>query len=225
MAPMKFRLTSPYGAMEEIRDGRPHTGIDLAMPEGTTLRSVADGIVERVTELGSLGKGVIIHTEDGLHFVYGHMSKVSVKVGQQVDAGQLIGLSGNTGHSTGPHLHFGMARHGEWIDPTPLADTIAEMSGGPDRAWWDIRGKIADQISESIDGAKEAAKEAVQEQIYIFLQAAGEVVLELTYAVTLIGCAALIILKVAGYKDGYRHAGVLFVVNVMLRLVMGGAMQ
>ena len=117
---MKFRVTSPYGAWEEIRE-HPHTGIDLAMPEGTPLRSIADAVVERVVDYGSynIGKGVILRLPDGKEVIYGHMSKVTVYPGQHVSGGQLIGYSGNTGHSTGPHLHFGMKEDGHFIDPTP----------------------------------------------------------------------------------------------------------
>lgn len=148
---MKFRLSSPYGELSQVRDMQPHHGIDFAMPEGTTLRSVADGVVERVIDLGkdNVGKGVFIRHEDGSLSIYGHMSDIDVTEGQTVHAGDVIGLSGNTGHSTAPHLHFGLKdADGEWVDPTPIADEVAGTMGDMKGAltgvadWFKERGKV-----------------------------------------------------------------------------------
>jgi hypothetical protein len=102
------------------------------MPENTALRSIADGVVERVVDFGNtnIGKGVMIRHDDGTVAIYGHLNEVDVKPGQHVDAGDVIGLSGNTGHSTGPHLHFGlMDAQGNFIDPTPISEKVADMQG------------------------------------------------------------------------------------------------
>lgn len=130
---MKFRLSSEYNELSLVRGNEPHHGIDFAMPEGTTLRSVADGVVESVVDYGSknLGKGVMIRNEDGTVSIYGHLSEVDVSKGDVLNAGDAIGLSGNTGNSTGPHLHFGMKDSaGEWVDPTPIADRVVSLQGG-----------------------------------------------------------------------------------------------
>jgi murein DD-endopeptidase MepM/ murein hydrolase activator NlpD len=129
---MKFRVSSPYGELAEVRDNVPHHGIDFAMPEGTALRSFSDGVVERVVNFGhnNLGKGVFIRNDDGTESIYGHMSEIDVKAGQHLHSGDVIGLSGNTGNSTGPHLHYGMQdAHGAWLDPTPIADKVANIQG------------------------------------------------------------------------------------------------
>lgn len=129
---MKFKLSSEFGVMEQIRNGKPHTGIDLQMPEGTELRSIGEAIVERVVDYGSqnIGKGVILRLEDGTTAIYGHMSGIKVKVGQILKEGETIGWSGNTGHSTGPHLHFGLKdATGNFVDPTPLASHLDSLSG------------------------------------------------------------------------------------------------
>jgi len=129
---MKFRLSSEYGVLEQIRNNRPHTGIDLAMPEGTELRSIGEAVVERVVDYGSanIGKGVILRLEDGSRAIYGHMSDIKVKAGQILREGESIGFSGNTGHSTGAHLHFGLKdANGHFVDPTPLASKIDSLSG------------------------------------------------------------------------------------------------
>lgn len=129
---MKFRLSSEYGELSEVRGNAPHHGIDFAMPEGTTLHSVSNGVVERVVDLGgdNLGKGVFVRNSDGTESIYGHMSAIDVKAGQHLNAGDIIGLSGNTGNSTGPHLHFGMKdASGQWLDPTPIAEKVANAQG------------------------------------------------------------------------------------------------
>ncbi len=129
---MKFQITGPYGELAEVRNNVPHHGVDLAMPEGTPLRSIADGVVENVLDLGkdNLGKGVIIKFEDGTTGIYGHMSDIDVKVGDVIKEGEMIGLSGNSGFSTGPHLHFGLKEEaGNWTDPTPLVEKVDALSG------------------------------------------------------------------------------------------------
>lgn len=229
MGPMKFRLSSPFGVLEEIRDGRVHTGIDLAMPEGTQLRSVVEGIAD-VVDYGStnIGKGVIIQTEDGMRFIYGHLSKIAVKDGERVSVGEYIGNSGATGHSHGAHLHFGIKQHGEYIDPTPLAERVAGMSG--QQPWYkdplrQLRDKISGEVHEAVDQAKHEAIDSMKEHIIEFIQALGGVFLEYSSAVTLIGTALLIILRIAGLQQGYRWAGILFTVNALLRLIWGGVLR
>lgn len=113
-------VTSPYGAMEEGLRTAPHTGIDYAVPEGTELHAPVDGIVTAVRDYGdvNLGKAVFVKMEDGNQYVLGHLSEVKVEVGDMVETGDLIALSGNTGNSTGPHLHFGAYNEvGQPIDP------------------------------------------------------------------------------------------------------------
>jgi murein DD-endopeptidase MepM/ murein hydrolase activator NlpD len=129
---VKFRLSSEYGELSEVRNMVPHHGIDLAMPTGTELRSVMDGVVEKVVDYGgnNLGKGVFIRNDDGTLSIYGHMSKIQVKAGEHLTAGESIGFSGNTGHSTAAHLHYGMKdAAGQWLDPSPAAEKVSNMQG------------------------------------------------------------------------------------------------
>jgi hypothetical protein len=127
---MKFRLSSEYGELSPVRD-HVHRGIDLAMPEGTPLNSLFSGVVERIVNTeGSLGKGVIVRFTDGSHGIYGHLSQINVKEGALIKAGEIIGLSGNTGHSTGPHLHFSLKENGHFVDPTQYADKLAGEQHG-----------------------------------------------------------------------------------------------
>jgi len=230
---MKFRISSEYGILEEIRNGRVHKGLDFAMPSGTELRTVADGIVTRVVDYGSdsLGKGVFIRTEDGHTHIFGHMQDISVRAGQKLKEGDLIGLSGNSGHSTGAHLHFGIKNNaGEFLDPTPLAEKVATFSGDVGDVtsqWFAMKGPLIQGIEIAKQGGikeqiVEGSKEYFMDMILAFLQAIGEVALDLIYSITLVGGGVLIILKVAGYKDGYRWAGILFVINILIKRIFGG---
>ena len=91
---MIVRITSRYGEVSQLHP-TGHKGVDIALNEGTPLRSVSDGIVERVVDLGSenIGKGVIIRYDDNTQAIYGHMSDIKVKVGEMVSDGQIIGYS------------------------------------------------------------------------------------------------------------------------------------
>lgn len=225
--PMKFRVTSEYGVLEEIRNGRVHHGIDLAMPRGTELHSIAEGTVERVVNYGSenLGNGVFILSEDGGIHVYGHLDQVIVHRGDHVDAGELLGLSGSTGHSSGPHLHFGLIKDGHFTDPSSLVDAVQHYSGeiaGP--GIFKVKGPATWIAEKAIDGSlKEHVKSNIQEHIQAFLVDAGEVLFELSYAIGLIGCATLIILGAMGLKDGYRWSGLTFGACALIRLLLGGS--
>lgn len=128
---MKFVLTGKYMEIADIRGGQPHTGIDLAMPSNTILRSIKDGYVEKILHNNKIGNGIVIKDADGNSYIYGHLNKVEVQgPGQHVYAGQEIGLSGSTGNSSGPHLHFAIKdSHGQFVDPTPMGEHVANISG------------------------------------------------------------------------------------------------
>ncbi|MFE9846357.1 MULTISPECIES: M23 family metallopeptidase [Streptomyces] len=97
-----------------------HTGIDFHAASGTTVHAVGAGTVVESGNGGAYGNNVVIKHNDGTYTQYGHMSSLSVSVGQEVTAGQQIGLSGSTGNSSGPHLHFEARtgpQYGSDIDP------------------------------------------------------------------------------------------------------------
>ncbi|MEV0410744.1 LysM peptidoglycan-binding domain-containing M23 family metallopeptidase [Streptomyces sp. NPDC050448] len=97
-----------------------HTGVDFIASSGTTVRAVGAGTVVSAGWGGAYGNEVVIRHADGKYSQYGHLSQLSVSVGQSVTAGQTIGLSGSTGNSTGPHLHFEIRTgpsYGSDIDP------------------------------------------------------------------------------------------------------------
>lgn len=127
---MKIRITSRYGETDFMHPNG-HTGIDIALNEGTPLRSVMDGVVEKIVDYGphNIGKGIIVKFEDGTTGIYGHLSEVTAKQGELLHAGEIIGFSGNTGRSTGPHLHFGLKENGEFVDPSGVALKKVEHDG------------------------------------------------------------------------------------------------
>ena len=114
-------VTSHYGYRPQF--GRTHKGVDLRSAIGDTVYSAFSGRV-RLTrfERGGYGFYVIVRHENGLETVYGHLSRFLVKPDQYVKAGQPIALSGNTGRSTGPHLHFETRFMGYAINPEAIFD-------------------------------------------------------------------------------------------------------
>lgn len=114
--PLEGTLTSGFG----YRWGRMHEGIDISVPEGTPIRAAADGTVilmQSEYESGGYGNYTCIDHGGGLSTCYAHQSSFATSVGAQVSQGDVIGLSGNTGHSTGPHLHFEVRINGTATDP------------------------------------------------------------------------------------------------------------
>jgi murein DD-endopeptidase MepM/ murein hydrolase activator NlpD len=127
-----FRITEPFGAVNSIHT-IAHTGIDLATFGGTPLPSVSDGIVEKVYHLGTchtcnIGNGIKIETPEGSEIIYGHLSKTFVNEGQHIHIGQIIGETGNSGNSTGFHLHLGEKINGHFVDPSHYVDILQQLA-------------------------------------------------------------------------------------------------
>lgn len=108
-----FRFTSGYGQ----RWGRAHQGIDMAGPVGTPIFATGDGVVTYAGWQRGYGNLIKIQHELGTETRYGHLSKIRVKVGQKVSRNSLIGDMGNTGRSTGPHLHYEVRVDGKAVNP------------------------------------------------------------------------------------------------------------
>lgn len=108
-----FRYTSGFGR----RWGRAHEGIDMAGPVGTPIHATGDGVVIHAGRQGAYGNLIKVQHELGVETRYGHLSRIRVKVGQRVSQGELIGDMGNTGRSTGPHLHYEVRMKGRAVDP------------------------------------------------------------------------------------------------------------
>lgn len=111
--PTSGRISSRYGQ----RDGRLHAGIDISKPVGSTVKASASGTVTRAGNAGTYGILVEINHGNGWVTRYAHNSKVLVRAGDKVTKGQAIALSGNTGRSTGPHVHFEIRYNGSAKNP------------------------------------------------------------------------------------------------------------
>lgn len=110
------------------RWGRQHQGIDIGCPEGTPVLAAADGTVILSQYSNSAGYYIMIDHGDCIT-VYMHNSQLKVVVGETVVAGQVISLSGNTGNSTGPHLHFGVSVNNSYVDPAPYLGIPSNFEG------------------------------------------------------------------------------------------------
>lgn len=123
-----FRVTANYGEIDNVHTVG-HTGIDLAMKCGTPLPSVSDGQVINVYHMGkfNVGNAVKVENSDETQVIYGHMQSVDVNVGDHVHIGQIIGKSGNTGNSTGCHLHLGEKLHNHFVNPQHFADIMQQL--------------------------------------------------------------------------------------------------
>jgi len=139
-----YQITQSFG--EKITDSNGHSGIDYALPLGTPVLAAADGIVEKAgVDNTGYGNVIIIRhfRTDGT--VYAHLRNWAVQVGQKVKAGEIIGYSGNTGNSTGPHLHFEYRmKFDDWKSATDPADFLidrpAEKSepAAPSTGWAEV---------------------------------------------------------------------------------------
>ena len=119
------RITSNYGYRASF--GRQHKGLDIKVYIGDTIRAAFSGKVRIVNyERRGYGKYLVIRHPNGLETIYGHLSKHLVKENQIVHAGEPIGLGGNTGRSTGSHLHFETRFLGQAINPAEMFDFVAQ---------------------------------------------------------------------------------------------------
>lgn len=116
--PAKGCINSPYG----WRWGRAHRGVDINLKTGDPIYAAFGGVVRVACSMGGYGNVIVVRHYNGLETVYGHLSKIKVKPRQIVKAGDVIGLGGSTGHSTGPHLHFEVRFQYETFDPEWILD-------------------------------------------------------------------------------------------------------
>ena len=118
--PIKYTaFTSPYGWRTHPIYGTKkfHYGVDLAAPTGTPIYATRSGTVDTAAFHSSMGYYVQINHGDGYKSIYMHMTRYTVKAGQHVGQGEVIGYCGSTGASTGPHLHFGISKNGSYVNP------------------------------------------------------------------------------------------------------------
>jgi murein DD-endopeptidase MepM/ murein hydrolase activator NlpD len=123
--PVGGQLTSPFGERGHVMGGggaQFHAGIDVSVPPGTPVQAAQEGTVAFAGYNGAYGKVVKLDHPHGFSTLYAHNSRLLVYVGQTIAAGQVICLSGSSGRSTGPHLHFEVHKDGWPVDPLPYLE-------------------------------------------------------------------------------------------------------
>jgi murein DD-endopeptidase MepM/ murein hydrolase activator NlpD len=153
-SPLRFsRITSGFTRrrMHPIL-GRvtAHLGVDYAAPVGTPVSASADGVVITAGWHGGFGNTVRLRHANGYQTLYGHLSRLRVRVGQRVAQGDVLGSVGSTGLSTGPHLDYRMARNGAWLNPLTAQLPPAEPLAEDERAAF---VQVRDRVLALLDGA------------------------------------------------------------------------
>lgn len=122
--PIPGTIVSPFGCKNIVNDMErsPHSGVDLKAAAGTPTKATNRGLVALVAEHFFSGKSIVIDHGGGIFSMYFHLSNISVRVGELVEKGDPIGLSGCSGRVTGPHLHFGIRLNGRRINPLTLIE-------------------------------------------------------------------------------------------------------
>ena len=120
--PVEGRITSPFGLRRNPITGRIefHLGVDIANKIGTPIKATADGIVVKAGWCGLMGRCVEIKHGKKTKTIYAHLLRIFVKKGDKVERGDVIGLLGNSGRSTGPHLHYSVKINGKYVNPVLL---------------------------------------------------------------------------------------------------------
>ena len=116
VTPVQGKITSRYGSVSSVRSGA-HTGTDIACSKGTDIHVVSTGTVTFAQRDGSYGNLIKVDQGNGVETWYAHCDKLYAKVGQTVNAGDVIAAVGSTGNSTGPHLHLEIRVNGQTVNP------------------------------------------------------------------------------------------------------------
>lgn len=122
------KITTPYKKLGKMWSKGYHTGVDFAVPQGTDILAVADGKVANANWGKAYGTHIVQKIENqDVWVIYAHLSKSLVKIGDEIKKGQHIGESGNTGNSSGPHLHFEARNNVRWsagqdVDPKGILE-------------------------------------------------------------------------------------------------------
>lgn len=119
ITPVRGLFTSTFGYRRDPLSGQRafHSGVDISAPPGKPVKVAAAGVVVRTEEFGGLGRAVHVAHGFGVTTVYGHLSRLSVTAGQRLDRGDILGLVGSSGRSTGYHLHYEVQVNGRAVDP------------------------------------------------------------------------------------------------------------
>lgn len=153
------RVTSSYGRRFHpvLKKGKMHNGVDYGAPIGTKIRAVADGTVTFAGWKGANGKLIVLKHANGYKTMYAHLSKIEkgIRPGKRVTKKMIIGRVGNTGRSTGPHLHFGMMHNGRYIDPHKVDAERGEPLKGSEKSRFieDVVDPLSKKLRTALENA------------------------------------------------------------------------
>ncbi len=120
--PLDTRGVITRGPADAGGTAEAHGGLDVAVPRGTPIRAAGGGVVKQAGSDPEYGLFILVQHPDGFESMYGHASRLLVTAGDTVPVGQVIALSGSTGRSTAPHLHFEIRRAGQYVDPRTVVN-------------------------------------------------------------------------------------------------------
>jgi len=169
-------ITSRYG----WRRGRPHKGIDIDLVTGDSVRTMLDGIVRFARYSRGHGRTVVVRHYNGLETTYAHLSHIAVKANDTVFKGQFIGKGGNTGRSTGSHLHLVTSYKGEYIHPEYLfnfddTNTMRAQNLWVTRKWTRPSYHSSRRLSKlALYESKEAALASLEKQRKVYVVKKGD---------------------------------------------------
>jgi murein DD-endopeptidase MepM/ murein hydrolase activator NlpD len=164
------RLTSGFGNRRHPVLGytRMHAGVDFGAPIGTPILAAGDGVISRASVMGGYGNVVDIEHDATWSTRYGHLSRFApgLRPGDRVVQGQVIAFSGNTGRSTGPHLHYEVRRMGQAINPMGVGVPTGRALAGDQMARFNaFRGRVDDMRREAIGGSMIAQSAAAPTRV------------------------------------------------------------
>ncbi|MBO9712367.1 MAG: M23 family metallopeptidase [Sphingomonas sp.] len=151
--PTHGRISSSFGMRRHPILGftRMHKGIDIAVAYGSPVYAATDGVVQFAGRSSGYGNFVKLSHGEGLGTGYGHLSRIFVRPGQRVRKGQMIAASGNSGLSTGPHLHYELYKNGVAINPASMSFTVVQQLRGDDLS--DFRAKLGQLMAVPVAAA------------------------------------------------------------------------
>jgi hypothetical protein len=164
----KYTITSNFGVVRS--GGKAHTGVDFAVPSGSNVRNLLDGVVTNASYKGTYGNMIEVKSSDGTIQRFAHLSSFNVKVGDKVTVGTLLAKSGNTGNSTGSHLHYEVLQGGKNVNPLNYNFS--------DKSTWGI--------TEDLNNSSITENETVNEFISVLFKIVVYIVLIIASIVSLI---------------------------------------
>lgn len=155
------RMSSGYGMRRHPVLGytKMHKGVDFAAPIGTPIFASGDGVIEKAGRFSSYGNYIRIRHNGQLSTAYAHLSRIKVSPGARVRQGDVIGLVGNTGRSTGPHLHYEILVNGRHVNPNSVNLPVGE----------NLQGKELKRFKQEVRGVEQQFAELYQGQKFAFL--------------------------------------------------------